>query len=560
MKVELINFKNSYKENEYLFDDDNRSSQMVLKVRTRDGWRTMDSPYDPVKEARESLGSGAVFCKRVLMIGGGSGYFIQELLKKGVQDIMLITPYRVIADQNAGFARKYARPGVKVFVIVADVFDRKIKDLARAFLTGDAETKVIIHPRESRTCSNIFNPLSVYVSSLQKQVKCLSNRREIKRVLFPGSGQIIEKEMIQAFQKSGAEVSAVAACSDKYIRPEQVMSFLSEFKPDLVVSTNNKGSDREGFIPSACVNAGVRWATWFLDDPRFMVSKTEVEKEQQRYGFCWDYSGIKALGEIGFKHVMPLPLATDPELFSPGAGDPDLAGRIVYVGSPGFGNENKYFSGLNQKKEADTLCEYFETQILSNRRLPSADEMQKAVQELKFQKIFHPGELMRLPAYVMYRANLNYRVRALHELADLKPVVFGSGWEGLLPPQVELRPYVDYYRELPRVYRSDAVHLSLTHLQMYHYPNQRVFDAGACGRTVLGDRVCGWDELFDPGLEGLVFNDFEAMKEKAFLLLKDNNLRCDYGRSLRQQVLARHTYQHRIRTMTDVLTKDGYDY
>jgi hypothetical protein len=34
MKIELLNLKNSYKENEYIFDDNNRSSNIILKIKT----------------------------------------------------------------------------------------------------------------------------------------------------------------------------------------------------------------------------------------------------------------------------------------------------------------------------------------------------------------------------------------------------------------------------------------------------------------------------------------------------------------------------------------------
>jgi len=554
MKVELLKLKNSWIEDEYFFEDDNSSLQKTLKIRTRDGWRMMDSPYDPVREAREIVGSVADDCSRVLLIGAGSGYVVEALLQKNFNEIMLITPYRVIAERNAALTAKYPNGGNRLFLIVVDVFDERVRHYVNGFLENSDPAKIIVHPRECRTSSEIFNPLTVYVSSLRKQVIPLPAQQEINRVLFPGSGQIIEKEIIRALRKKGAEVIPVNAYSEKRVDVDEAVALVAEVRPDLVLSTNNKGSDRNGFVPSACANANVGWATWFLDDPRFIISKNEVCAGQKRYGFCWDHSGIAALNEIGFSDPVSLPLATDPELFYPGDGVGALEGRVVYVGSPGFGNEKQYFSGLEQKRGAAVVCEYFEDRVFRQRCLPSADEMRQALAELKIERTFSLSELARLPAYVMYRANLKYRIRAIRKLSALNPVVFGRGWEGLLPSNVTLRPYADYYRELPRIYRSDAIHLSLTHLQMYHYPNQRVFDAGACGSAVLGDHVSGWDELFDPPLEELMFNDFSEMKEKAALLVKDKNRRQDLGRCLRQQVLAKHTYQHRINTMIDVLT------
>ena len=63
-----------------------------------------------------------------------------------------------------------------------------------------------------------------------------------------------------------------------------------------------------------------------------------------------------------------LPLATDPEMFYPGEGDEKLEVRIIYVGSPGFGNEERYFSGLDKNYSAVNLSKYFENKIFTKRK------------------------------------------------------------------------------------------------------------------------------------------------------------------------------------------------
>ena len=47
-----------------------------------------------------------------------------------------------------------------------------------------------------------------------------------------------------------------------------------------------------------------------------------------------------------------LPLATDPDMFYLGEGDEKLDGIIIYVDSPGFGNEERCFSGLDKNHTA----------------------------------------------------------------------------------------------------------------------------------------------------------------------------------------------------------------
>jgi hypothetical protein len=78
VKIELLNLKNSYKENEYIFDDNNRFSNMILKIKTSFGWRTIDSPYDPEEEAEKSLGNNFDSQISIVLVSAGSGYLLQK--------------------------------------------------------------------------------------------------------------------------------------------------------------------------------------------------------------------------------------------------------------------------------------------------------------------------------------------------------------------------------------------------------------------------------------------------------------------------------------------------
>jgi hypothetical protein len=123
MNIELLNLKKSYKENEYMFDDNNKSSNMILKIKTSYGWRTIDSPYDPEEEAVKSLGNSFDSQTSIILIGAGSGYFLTETLKKGINDIVLITPSRAVAEQNYSMLSDYELTEGNAYIILADLFD-----------------------------------------------------------------------------------------------------------------------------------------------------------------------------------------------------------------------------------------------------------------------------------------------------------------------------------------------------------------------------------------------------------------------------------------------------
>ncbi|HEB84455.1 MAG TPA: glycosyltransferase family 1 protein, partial [Bacteroidetes bacterium] len=214
-----------------------------------------------------------------------------------------------------------------------------------------------------------------------------------------------------------------------------------------------------------------------------------------------------------------------------------------------------YFAVLDGDERARQVAGALSPEVRRTRRPPSAGRLDEVLRELDMEGAFADETLRRLPAYVTQEANRVYRREMLAAVADLRPVVYGEGWAGELPAGVELRGPADYYRDLPRIYRSDSVHLSLTNLQMRAYPNQRAFDVGASRGCLLNDRLEGWTELFGEAMEELVFDGAEQLHEAAERLLADPSARARQGEMLHGVVLARHTMAHRVERVLEVLRR-----
>ncbi len=554
MPINLIDINSKTVKEEIQEQRDKNNSNTVISIKTKYGWRSIDSPYDPSGEAHSAVGQDDLdrFSK-VIVLGAGSGFIASELVKTGVTDITLITGSRALAQRNVETLAGYNDCESNIDIIVSSSVNDQLFEYIKNRSSDKRRLKIIYHPREIKVFPSLFNPLSVYIQTLLFPVNNYAAKPP-KRVLFPNAGQLLEPEILRELESRGIDVISVQSYADKKINPSEAWKSIRQFAPDLVLSTNNKGSDPDGLIPEACAFADVPWVTWFIDEPGFIVAREEIRKHQKRYGFCWDIAGIDACRDLGFSNLTLLPLATDPSHFTPGEGIENLTGRIVYVGSPSFGNEKKYFSSIYSDPKADLLAKTIEDSLTQKRTLPSQQEIYDTIENLGIKKnCFSSETLRRLPAFILYKANLSYRVGALTALAPLKPVVYGDGWAGLLPDTVEIRNYVDYYGDLVNVYRSDAVHLSLTHLQMRLYPNQRIFDVGACGRIVVGDRLKGWNDLFGNAFDELIFNNFEDLYEKAELLAENPGKRKHLGRNLRKLVLEQHTIAKRIDTIFNEL-------
>ena len=526
----------------------------VIRMRTPHGLRMVDSPYDPWGEAETVIGEAGPE-DRVLVLGTGSGYIAEKLLQRGVAHALMVTAGRVPAERTVSRLNLAGGENAAVTVVAADSVHLVWEAFVRPFLSETPEAKIIVHQREAEAYSAFLESLWLRCEQVRKP-QGYTPKRPIRRVMIAGSGGILEPETAIEVASRGVKVAQVKAFAGRRMTPEQVLSILNRHAPDCVLSINHQGSDAKGLVPQACDLMGVPWGTWFLDDPRFIVSPEDEVRSGGRIGFFWDVSGAEAWREMGFQRAELLPLATDPRVFGPGDGDPTLKGRIVYVGSPHFERAEGFFAALSKDPDAKAVAEAFEGSVRKSRSAPTDEELGDALQSMGLEGRYGGEARRRLAAFVVQQANRNYRVEAIRRLADLNPVVYGRGWDGLLPDTVELRPPVDYYRGLPRVYRSDAVHLSLTHLQMRAYPNQRIFDAGICGGAVLNDRVERWSELFGDGLDGLVFDDFDRMHDMAGELMNDAGKRRRLGEATRTIVLEKHTIGRRVDRMLSVLNRD----
>ena len=556
MAINLINLCRKKIKEEYREEIHAGSLRKVFSIKTDFGWRSMDSLYDPVGEASAAVGELNVAETKAIVLGAGSGFIGIELLQSGITDILMITASNVLAINNIKVLSIHCEGQNKIDIIIATSVGENLISCVRKFAEGCADLRIVCHPRETKAFPHLFNPLSIFLQSLIFPISKEPYRSPI-RVLFPNSASLFEPEIYSELIKRGCEVFSVESFVDSNISSRKAWDMICKYKPDLVLSTNNKAADMNGLIPDACSVAGIPWATWFTDEPRFIVSQKEMRKQQKRFAFCWDKAGVESSQHLGFQHVELLALATDTSRFTPGKGIESLNGKIVYVGSPSFGNEDRYFSSLKSDPVAELISRKFEGQLLKERKMPSEVDVTEAVRGLELEEDYFSSEsLSRLPAYVLYRANQKYRIDAMTALADLNPIVYGDGWHGLLPDSIELRDYVDYYsNDLLNIYQSDAVHVSLTHLQMYFYPNQRIFDIGACGRIVLGDRLEGWGELFGNCFDDLVFDDFNNLRERAIELSGNQAKRKRLGCKLRSHILSQHTISHRIDRMLEYIKK-----
>ncbi len=528
----------------------------AFSLNTPDGWKTVDSPWEPRGEAKRTLDREAPGASSVLVLGCGSGYFAEELIARNIPAALLVTGSRALARKTVERIEKTggAPEGIALRLVSGGDPEKLWTDEIEAWLSVHPDAAIVEHPREKAVFPALFGGLAVRLATRSRPAP-KPKKASVKRALILGSGGLMEKEMRRALEQEGVAVELSEPVAGRPLAVEQAVSLIDRHSPDVVLSTNLLGSDAGGILPELCERLGVGWGTWLLDDPRFLIGPAEaMGAGRERTAFCWDQNGIDGWHQLGFSRAEPLPLATDPEVFCPGDGDPGLKGRVVFVGSPRFASALGFFARLDEDPKAASIAELLAGEVLRSRRPPTAERMREALASLGLGGHFEPEAERRLAAWVVQGANRRYRESALSALAPLRPIVYGAGWEGRLPAEVELRGIADYDRDLPVIYASDAVHISLTNLQMRAWPNQRLFDIPAAGGCVLSDRLEGLEELFGQAVAPLIFDTMEQLVALAESLMADADARRELAGVMREIVLQRHTVRHRVRRMLDLLT------
>lgn len=136
--------------------------------------------------------------------------------------------------------------------------------------------------------------------------------------------------------------------------------------------------------------------------------------------------------------------------------------------------------------------------------------------------------------------------------ADYRFAIYGHGWQDRPEWRDHWRGAVPY-RALPQIYCSSKLVLDDSHpvTRVWNSLNSRVFDALACGKLVLTNCSGGAAEVFDNLLPS-----FDSDAELQALIrhyLEHDAEREALAARLREEVLAKHTYDQRAATFRDRL-------
>jgi O-antigen biosynthesis protein len=170
-------------------------------------------------------------------------------------------------------------------------------------------------------------------------------------------------------------------------------------------------------------------------------------------------------------------------------------------------------------------------------------------------ELFHPEFAPELAREVVFVGNSRGLRRRI--LVDLLPTdrdlaVYGGGWDGV----IDARHVADSHVPndlLRRVYSSAAVVLAdhWDDMREHGFVANRIYDAVACGALVISDPVEGVEERFAGAV--CTYETREQLAQLVERFLADPVERRARAAKGRAQVLAEHTFGHRVDTLLAAL-------
>jgi spore maturation protein CgeB len=529
---------------------------------------TLHSPRRAWQEAQELAQTAPVGGTRYLVaLGLGLGYHLLSLLPLLSED-----QYLIVVEKEAevvwaalsvlDLTELLSRP--RTMLVVSPEADEVVCHLQMRLPQGNGDGLAFWgHPPSLRSHKTFYQEVVAHLKpSRRSAIRPVGLKKDNLRVLVINPDYFLLPEVMRAFGQLGHEVR-LALFDKRRDQGEEVLRQLlldvREFSPDLVFTVNHLGFDREGLLLDTLHRLRVPSVSWYVDSPAIILSLYDGPQSDLAFIFVWDPTYIPEVRALGFDRVFPLPLATDPEVFSPkragSAGNRRTP--VAFVGNSLVGSVQEKLARLPGSPKFQELFQKLSNSFQSHpfRRL----EFLLAFEGLKenpFIRGLDRQGRSDLEAALLWRATLKYRLTCIRELVPFEPVIYGdAGWQELLGKGFILRPEVNYYDELPQVYGATDINFNATSLQMKAAVNQRVFDAPAAGGFLLTDFREQLAELFKVGDEVACFTEPGEIPELVRFYLRHPEVRKKVTAKARDRVLKEHTYRHRVAAMLDTMRR-----
>ena len=328
-------------------------------------------------------------------------------------------------------------------------------------------------------------------------------------------------------------------------------------------------------ISNVCERTGVKYISWTCDNPLISMYHESVF-HACNYIFTFDKTNYLEFRGMGVKHIWYLPLAVDTERMDALLGAPEkperrnatqdsemrkYRGDVAFVGS--LYERNSYDKIKNRLPEY--LRGYFDAVMEAQLNISGAnivepmlttnilEQLQEYFQLEKSEGSFSDLGLIFQTTVLGFKIAEIERRRALIELSKHYKVNVYSNSDVSDLLRIQYCGSVDYWSEMPKVFRMSKINLNFTIPNIKSGIPLRIWDVLGCGGFLLTNYQAEIPYYFKEGEDLVCFDGLEDLCEKVGYYLEHEEERKRIAWNGYRKVREKHSYIERIHTILDTV-------
>lgn len=313
-------------------------------------------------------------------------------------------------------------------------------------------------------------------------------------------------------------------------------------------------------ISNVCMRTGVKYVSWTCDNPLISMYHESVFNKCN-YIFTFDKTNYLEFRGMGVTHIWYLPLAVDVKRLDTVIDSAeDLAKYQADVAFVGSLYERNSYDKLKHKLP-EYLRGYFDAVMEAQLNISganivepmlTADILEQLQEYFKLEKSegsFSDLGLIFQTTVLGFKIAEIQRRRALIELSKHYRVNVYSNSDVSDLLRVQYCGSVDYWSEMPKVFRMSKINLNFTIPNIKSGIPLRVWDVLGAGGFLLTNYQAEIPYFFEEGKDLVCFDGIEDLKEKVGYYLTHEEERQAIAAQGYRKVKEQHNYIERIRQM-----------
>ena len=308
-------------------------------------------------------------------------------------------------------------------------------------------------------------------------------------------------------------------------------------------------------ISNVCHKNNTKYVSWTYDTPMNLRS-TETMDNPNNYIFIFDNGEYQKYKKIGLDTVYYLPLATN--FGTHIEENSDYEYDITFLG-------NLYRSTFPSIKEKlDKYHAGFLDGIVSAQRglygcyivlnlLKEQKEEVKTINEITGFDLIPEQLSYSIASYITYLDRLSL----LSIMSNRFNTALATGnlekEERSLMPKLKVLPGMDYYDEMPFLFRKTKINLNPPFRAMWSAIPQRALDIMSSGGFLLSGYTEELSYYFENGRELVLYDSIEDAVAKAEFYLKNDDLREEIRKAGAAKVNTDFTYEGRLQEILEII-------